>query len=59
MLGFRALIAVAMIVIGCAIVVKMLPFGLGAGFTGLILGAAMVGLGCYRLNQIRLVWGRR
>lgn len=48
-----------MIVIGAAIFIKMLPFGLAQSFTGLILGAAMVGLGIYRLNQIRLVWSRK
>lgn len=59
MLGFRALLALAMIVIGASIFIKMLPCGLAQGFTGLILGAAMIGLGIYRLNQIRLVWSRK
>ena len=48
-----------MIVIGASIFIKMLPYGLAQGFTGVILGAAMIGLGIYRLNQIRLVWSRK
>lgn len=59
MIAFRAVIAVAMVLIGGSIVIKMLPYGLAQGFTGLILGAAMVGLGLYRLNQLRAVWGKR
>ncbi len=46
----RALLAIAMMVVGGTIVVRMLPYGIAQTFTGLVLGLAMIGLGAYRLH---------
>jgi hypothetical protein len=59
MLAIRTLLALGMIVAGAAIFIKILPYGVAQGFTGLVLGAAMIGLGLYRLYQLRAVWSRR
>ena len=54
MLGIRTFLALAMIVIGCIIVMRMFSVGFNASIVpGLVLGAAMVALGLYRLKQIR------
>ncbi len=58
MFVFRAVLSTAMVVFGAAIIVRLLPYGL-KGVPGLVLGAAMIGLGLYRLNQLRAVWSRR
>jgi hypothetical protein len=52
------ILAIAMVVIGSMILFKMLAYGV-AGFTGIVLGAAMIALGLYRINQLRAIWGRR
>ena len=59
MFALRALLSLGMIVVGASLFIKMLPFGLKQGFTGLILGAAMIALGAFRLNQLRAIWSRR
>jgi hypothetical protein len=52
MMVVRVLLAVAMMVVGGTIVVRMLPYGIAQTFTGLILGLAMLALGAYRLHQL-------
>jgi len=52
MIVVRALLAIAMMVVGGLIVVRMLPYGIQQTFTGLVLGLAMLGLGAFRLHQI-------
>jgi len=52
MIVVRALLAIAMMVVGGTIFVRMLPYGIAQTFTGLVLGLAMIGLGAYRLHQI-------
>lgn len=54
MLAFRSLIACAMVVAGAIIVVRMFAIGLSAAIVpGIVLGAAMIALGLYRLKQLR------
>ncbi len=55
MLTVRALIAIAMIVVGATIIVRMLPYPIAQTFTGLVLGIAMIALGLFRLRQIAFV----
>jgi len=55
MLTVRALIAIAMIVVGATIIVRMLPYPIAQTFTGLVLGIAMIALGLFRLRQIAAV----
>lgn len=55
MLTVRAVIAIAMIVIGATIIVRMLPYPIAQTFTGLVLGIAMIALGLFRLRQIAAV----
>ena len=54
MLVFRALLAVAMIVVGIVILARMLAT-IGAGFAvvpGIVLAAAMIALGIHRISLI-------
>lgn len=54
MLGIRTVLALAMIAIGCVIIVRMFSVGFNASIVpGVVLGAAMAALGFYRLKQIR------
>jgi hypothetical protein len=59
MLPIRALIAVAMIVVGATIIVRMMPYPIAQTYTGLVLGIAMIALGLFRLRQIAAVKHRR
>jgi hypothetical protein len=52
MIVIRALLAAGMMIVGGTIIVRMLPYGIQQTFMGLVLGAAMVGLGAYRLHLI-------
>ena len=52
MIVVRGILAAAMVVVGATVVVKMLPYGIGQTFTGIVLGLAMMGLGAFRLHQI-------
>lgn len=52
MIIVRALLSVGMMVVGGIIIVRMLPYGIGQTFTGLVLGMAMIALGAYRLHLI-------
>ena len=52
MIVIRALLAIGMMVVGGTIIVRMLPYGIGQTFTGLVLGIAMIALGAYRLHLI-------
>lgn len=59
MLVVRALLAVAMILLGAVILVRTLGF-ISSGFAmlpGLVLGAAMIALGVHRLRLIARVRG--
>lgn len=54
MLGVRAVLAIAMVVVGSVVVVRVLSLGLTMSIVpGLVLGIAMVALGLYRFKQIR------
>ena len=54
MLGVRAVLAIAMVVIGSVVIVRLLSLGLTMSIVpGLVLGTAMVALGLYRFKQIR------
>ena len=55
MLAIRAVLAVALIVAGIVILYNMLHYPIAQSFTGLVLGAAMVALGIFRLVQIARV----
>ncbi|MGA2760897.1 MAG: hypothetical protein ABSF08_11315 [Candidatus Cybelea sp.] len=60
MLFFRALLAVAMVVCGLVILVRMalvLPAGGFAILPGVVLGGAMIALGVHRLSLIARVRG--
>lgn len=59
MLLLRAVLAVAMILLGIFILVRMLgalPAGGFAILPGVILGGAMIALGIHRLKLIARVW---
>lgn len=54
MLKLRAFLACGMIVVGSILVVRVLATGISfAVVPGLVLGAAIVLLGLYRLKQLR------
>ena len=55
MLVYRAFIAIALILIGAYIIVRMMPFPIAQSFTGIVLGIAMIALGVIRLRQILAV----
>lgn len=60
MLFFRGLLAVAIILCGLVILVRMaeaLPAGRFAVVPGIVLGAAMIALGVHRLSLIARVRG--
>lgn len=60
MLFFRALLAVAMVLCGIVILVRMaeaLPAGRFAVLPGIVLGGAMIALGAHRLSLIARVRG--
>jgi hypothetical protein len=60
MLFFRALLAVAMVLCGLVILVRMaqaLPAGRFAILPGVVLGLAMIALGVHRLSLIARVRG--
>jgi hypothetical protein len=60
MLFFRGLLAVAMVLCGLVILVRMaevLPVGRFAVLPGIVLGAAMIALGVHRLSLIARVRG--
>ncbi|HTU69145.1 MAG TPA: hypothetical protein VMF11_02400 [Candidatus Baltobacteraceae bacterium] len=48
----RAILAVAMIVVGAIIVGRMVRYPIGAAFTGIVLGLAMIALGIVRLRML-------
>ncbi len=52
MFAVRTALSVAMIVIGAIIIVRMMPYPIGASFTGIVLGIAMIALGAVRLRQL-------
>ena len=52
MLAIRTVLALVMIVVGVVLIVRMFPYPIKQTFTGLVLGAAMVALGAFRLLQI-------
>lgn len=58
MIALRVVLSAGMVVLGASILIRMLPYGL-PGLTGTILGAAMIALGIFRLNQLRAIWSRR
>ncbi len=55
MFAIRIVLALAMIVVGIVIIVRMFPYPIHETFTGLVLGAAMIALGAFRLYQIARV----
>jgi hypothetical protein len=55
MLVYRAIIAIALILLGAYIIVRMVPFPIAQSLTGIILGIAMIALGVIRLRQIMAV----
>lgn len=55
MLVVRGILALGMIAIGAIIIVRMFPYPIAGSFTGLVLGAAMIALGAYRLLQLKRV----
>lgn len=59
MLVYRAIIAVALIVLGAYIIVRMMPFPIAQSFTGIVLGIAMIALGVIRLRQVIAVRSAR
>lgn len=52
MFALRTVLSIAMIVVGAIIIVRMIPYPIGASFTGLILGLAMIALGILRLRTL-------
>ncbi len=60
MLYYRALISLALIIVGAIVLVRMLHLGFGIPeLPGIVLGAAVIALGAYRLRQIVRVWSER
>jgi putative effector of murein hydrolase LrgA (UPF0299 family) len=53
--SIRTGLAIAMILVGGYILTRMLHYPIAAGFTGIILGLAMMALGAVRL---RAMYGR-
>lgn len=58
MIAVRWFLAIAMMIAGGTIVVRMLPYGIAQTFTGIVLGLAMIGLGAFRLRQL-MRYGRQ
>jgi len=57
MLVFRAAISLALVIVGAIVLLRMLHLGFGLPeLPGIVLGAAIVALGTYRLRQILRVW---
>ena len=52
MLALRTALAIAMILVGAALLIRMISAGV-YGVTGFVLGVAILALGVYRLAQIR------
>ena len=60
LLLYRAVISLALVVVGAIVLVRMLHLGFGLPeLPGIILGAAVIALGAYRLRQIVRVWAER
>ena len=60
LLLYRAVISLALVVVGAIVLVRMLHLGFGLPeLPGIILGAAVIALGAYRLRQIVRVWSER
>ncbi len=60
MLYYRALISLALVIVGAIVLVRMLHLGFGIPeLPGIVLGAAVIALGAYRLRQIVRVWAER
>ena len=60
MLYYRALISLALVIVGAIVLVRMLHLGFGIPeLPGIVLGAAVIALGAYRLRQIVRVWSER
>lgn len=53
MIGYRAFLAAATIVLGSVVVVRTLPYGIRIEtLPGIVLGVAMIALGVHRLSLI-------
>ena len=60
LLLYRALISIALVIVGAIVLLRMLHLGFGLPeLPGIILGAAVAALGAYRLRQIVRVWAER
>jgi len=60
MLVFRAAISLALVIVGAIVLLRMLHLGFGLPeMPGIVLGAAVIALGAYRLRQILRVWAER
>ncbi len=60
MLYYRALISIALVIVGAIVLVRTLHLGFGLPeLPGIVLGAAVTALGAYRLRQIVRVWAER
>ncbi len=60
LLLYRAVISLALVVVGAIVLLRMLHLGFGLPeLPGIILGAAVIALGAYRLRQILRVWAER
>ena len=60
LLLYRAVISLALVVVGAIVLLRMLHLGFGLPeLSGIILGAAVIALGAYRLRQIVRVWAER
>ena len=60
LLLYRAVISLALVVVGAIVLLRMLHLGFGLPeLPGIILGAAVIALGAYRLRQIVRVWAER
>ncbi|NNM93359.1 MAG: hypothetical protein HKL92_08455 [Candidatus Eremiobacteraeota bacterium] len=59
MLVYRAAISLALVIVGAIVLVRMFHLGFGLPeLPGLVLGAAVIALGVYRLRQILRVWAK-
>ncbi|MGC8484136.1 MAG: hypothetical protein ACP5O6_00670 [Candidatus Baltobacteraceae bacterium] len=60
MLFYRAFLSLALVIVGAIVLVRMLHLGFGIPeLPGIVLGAAVIALGAYRLRQIVRVWAER
>ncbi len=60
MLLYRTVISLALVIVGAIVLVRMLHMGFGIPeLPGIVLGAAVIALGAYRLRQIFHVWAGR